>query len=53
MLQVGRKHGMQTLDDGIMDLLNKKMISPEDAYSRCLDKAKFKSFLKNPPDDWQ
>jgi twitching motility protein PilT len=53
MLQVGRKHGMQTLDDGILDLLNKKMISPEDAYSRSLDKTKFRPFLKNPPEDWQ
>jgi len=53
MLQVGKKYGMQTLDDGIMDLLNKKMISPEDAYSRCIDKAKFRPLLKNPPEEWQ
>src|SRR6476660_1180653 len=37
MLQVGKKHGMQTLDDAIMDYLNKKMISPEDAYAKCID----------------
>ena len=42
MIQVGKKHGMQTLDDAIMDLLNKKMISPEEAYGRCLDKNKFR-----------
>jgi twitching motility protein PilT len=53
MLQVGKKHGMQTLDDAILDLLNKKMISPEDAYSRCIDKAKFRPMLKNPPEEWQ
>jgi twitching motility protein PilT len=53
MLQVGRKHGMQTLDDAIMDLLNKKMISPEDAYSRCIDKNKFRPLLKNPPEEWE
>src|SRR5580700_6171881 len=41
MLQVGKKYGMQTLDDAIMDFLNKKMISPEDAYARCIDKNKF------------
>src|ERR687883_1881331 len=46
MLQVGKKFGMQTLDDAIMDLLNKKMISPEDAYSRCIDKNKFRALLK-------
>jgi twitching motility protein PilT len=53
MLQVGRKHGMQTLDDAITDLLNKKMISPEDAYSRCIDKNKFRPLLKNPPEEWE
>src|SRR5213596_1845949 len=53
MLQVGKKHGMQTLDDAIMDLLNKKIISPEDAYYRCLDKNKFRPLLKNPPEDWE
>jgi twitching motility protein PilT len=53
MLQVGKKYGMQTLDDAIMDFLNKKMISPEDAYSRCIDKAKFRPLLKNPPEDWE
>jgi twitching motility protein PilT len=53
MLQVGKKYGMQTLDDAIMDLLNKKMISPEDAYSKCIDKAKFRTFLKEPPEEWQ
>jgi twitching motility protein PilT len=53
MLQIGKKHGMQTLDDAILDLLNKKMISPEDAYSRCIDKTKFRPLLKNPPEEWQ
>jgi twitching motility protein PilT len=53
MLQVGKKYGMQTLDDAIMDLLNKKMIAPEDAYSRSIDKTKFRPFLKNPPEEWQ
>src|SRR6187401_1820787 len=53
MLQVGKKHGMQTLDDAIMDLINKAMISPEDAYSRAIDKTKFRAMLKNPPEEWQ
>jgi twitching motility protein PilT len=53
MLQVGKKYGMQTLDDAIMELLNKRMISPEDAYSRSIDKTKFRSLLKNPPEEWQ
>jgi len=53
MLQVGKKFGMQTLDDAIMDLLNKGYVSPEDAYSRSIDKAKFRPLLKNPPEEWQ
>ncbi|PYS50127.1 MAG: type IV pili twitching motility protein PilT [Acidobacteria bacterium] len=53
MLQVGKKHGMQTLDDAITDLLTKKQISPEDAYQRCLDKNKFRALLKNPPEEWE
>jgi twitching motility protein PilT len=53
MLQVGKKYGMQTLDDAIMDLLNRKMITPEDAYSRCIDKAKFRPLLKVQPEEWQ
>ena len=53
MLQVGKKYGMQALDDAILDVLNRKMISPEDAYLRCLDKNKFRPFLKNPPEEWE
>src|SRR6186713_3600721 len=53
MLQVGKKYGMQTLDDAILDVLNKGMISPEDAYSRSIDKNKFRPLLKNPPEEWQ
>jgi twitching motility protein PilT len=52
MIQTGKKFGMQTLDDAIMDLLNKKMISPDDAYAKCNDKSKFLPFLKNPPADF-
>ena len=52
MLQTGKKYGMQTLDDAIMDLLNKKMIDPDDAYAKADDKAKFLPFLKNPPADF-
>ncbi len=50
-IQVGKKFGMQTLDDAIMEVLSKKWISPEEAYDKCMDKAKFLPFLKTPPDD--
>ena len=43
---------MQTLDDSIMEVLQKKWVSSEEAYSNCIDKAKFRPFLKNQPDEW-
>ena len=52
MIQTGRKYGMQLLDDGIMDLLNKGWISADEAYAKCNDKAKFRPFLKTPPADF-
>mgnify|MGYP000208032787 CR=1 FL=1 len=52
MIQVGKKFGMQSLDDAIMGLLEKKWISPEEAYDKCVDKTKFISFLKTPPDEF-
>ncbi|MFC1579957.1 type IV pilus twitching motility protein PilT [Thermodesulfobacteriota bacterium] len=52
MIQTGRKYGMQSLDDAIMDLFNKKIITPDDAYLRANDKAKFLPLLKNPPSDF-
>jgi twitching motility protein PilT len=52
MIQTGKKYGMQLLDDGIMDLVNKGWITPEDAYMKCNDKAKFRPFLKSQPTDF-
>ena len=51
MIQVGKRLGNQPLDDAIMDHLRMKRISPEDAYDKCLDKKKFRTFLPHPPDD--
>jgi len=54
VMQTGRKYGMQTLDDAIMDLLTRRMISPEDAYTYASDteKPRFAKFLKRPPTDF-
>ncbi len=52
VMQTGKKYGMQTLDDAIMAHLEKKRISPEDAYSNCIEKAKFAKFLKKNPVDF-
>ncbi|HLC16302.1 MAG TPA: type IV pilus twitching motility protein PilT [Thermodesulfovibrionia bacterium] len=52
IMQTGKKFGMQSLDDAIMEHLSAKRISPDDAYNKANDKAKFKPFLKNPPSDF-
>jgi twitching motility protein PilT len=51
VMQTGKKLGNQTLDDAIHDLLTKKWISPEEAFEKAIDKARFASLLKAPPDD--
>jgi len=52
MIQTGRKYGMQLLDDGIFELVNKGMVSPDDAYLKCNDKQRFRPLLKSPPADF-
>ena len=51
MIQVGKKLGNQPLDDAIMEHLRMRRISPEEAYDKCVDKKKFRTFLQNPPED--
>ncbi len=51
-MQTGKKYGMQTLDDAILDLLKKGWISPEDAYTNCIEKSKFAQYLSKPPTDF-
>ncbi|HXH83024.1 MAG TPA: type IV pilus twitching motility protein PilT [Candidatus Tectomicrobia bacterium] len=51
MIQTGKQFGMQTLDDAIMNVLQKGWISPEEAYDKCIDKNKFRPLLKTPPDE--
>jgi twitching motility protein PilT len=51
-LQTGKKYGMQTLDDGIMTHLKSGRIDPNEAYMKCVDKEKFKSYLTEPPADF-
>ena len=51
-LQTGKKYGMQTLDDAIMLLLDKRIIRPDDAYTKAEDKSRFLPFMKNPPADF-
>ena len=51
-IQTGKKYGMQLLDDAIDELLSKNYISPDDAYMKANDKARFRPMLRNPPTDF-
>lgn len=51
-IQTGKKYGMQSLDDAILELLKKGWISPEEAYDKSIEKQRFLQFLKEPPDEW-
>ncbi len=37
-MQIGAKYGMQLLNDALMDLISKDMVTAEDAYDRAADK---------------
>jgi twitching motility protein PilT len=46
MMQVGRAQGMVALNDALMDLVTKKLVEPEEAYLKAVDKAAFEGLLK-------
>jgi twitching motility protein PilT len=49
MMQVGKAVGMVSLNDALMDMVTRKMVTPEEALSKAVDKASFESLLKRPP----
>ena len=51
-MQTGKKYGMATLDDAIEELLVKRQIAPEDAYTNCIEKPRFLKYLKKAPSDF-
>jgi twitching motility protein PilT len=46
MMQVGKANGMVTLNDALLDLVSKKVVAPEEAYSKAVDKSGFEALLK-------
>ncbi|HTK30108.1 MAG TPA: type IV pilus twitching motility protein PilT [Vicinamibacterales bacterium] len=46
MMQVGRNVGMVTLNEALVDLVNKKTVAPEEAYAKAVDKPGFEAMLK-------
>jgi twitching motility protein PilT len=51
MMQVGKAVGMVTLNDALMDLVTRKLVAPDDALSKAVDKAGFEALLKRTPVD--
>jgi len=52
MIQTGKKFGMILLDDSIMALYTKGMVSAEEAYAKANDKGRFRPLLKTAPPDF-
>ena len=46
MMQVGKALGMVGLNDALMDLVTKKLVAPEEAYVKSVDRMSFESLLK-------
>jgi twitching motility protein PilT len=45
VIQTGRKIGCKLMDDALLEMLEKGIIRPEDAYERCEQKTLFRSYL--------
>jgi len=50
VIQTGKKYGMQSLDDAILEAMQAKQISPEDAYDKSIVKERFVQYLTEPPE---
>ena len=46
IMQVGKAVGMVTLNDSLMELVTKKLVAPDEAYSKSVDKGGFEALLK-------
>ena len=46
MMQVGKAVGMVSLNDALMELVAKKIVAPDEAHSKAIDKNGFESLLK-------
>jgi twitching motility protein PilT len=46
MMQVGKAIGMVSLNDALYDYVQKKLVTPDEAYSKAVDKTAFDGMLK-------
>ncbi|WP_455200018.1 type IV pilus twitching motility protein PilT [Kaarinaea lacus] len=48
MIQTGKEHGMQLLDQALLEAINNKEVDPDDAYLQATDKQQFQRFVTDP-----
>ena len=46
IMQVGKSVGMVSLNDALMELVTKKLVTPDEAYSKSVDKGGFEGLIK-------
>jgi twitching motility protein PilT len=46
MMQVGKKDGMVSLNDALFELVTKKLVAPDEAYVKAVEKNGFEALLK-------
>jgi len=46
IIQTGRREGMQTMDQAILEFLRAKQITPQEAYRRAIDKETYQQYLE-------
>jgi twitching motility protein PilT len=46
MMQVGKAVGMVSLNDALLEMVTRKLVAPDEAYSKAVDKPGFESALK-------
>jgi len=46
IIQVGKAVGMVSLNDALMNLVTKKLVEPQEAYAKAVDKSGFEGLLK-------
>jgi twitching motility protein PilT len=46
IIQTGRREGMQTMDQAILELLRAKRITPQEAYRKAIDKDTYRQYLE-------
>ena len=50
VIETGKAHGMQSLDDALMAYVEQNIVDPGEAYLKANNKARFKDLLEGPPD---